>query len=129
MLYSCETMEYYPSFRTAMFHPEVDTYALLTRLPLSRQRRDRSTCMPKARRQRSSWTRIKSSKKNLTSPNDLSNLKFLPLPDRGTMFREKSANKSPREPCTNSTEKANGKIRRIDLLINYSFNKKRSKMS
>src|SRR3989344_7799572 len=77
-----------------MFHPEVDSYALLTRLPLSCKAREklryydikilsifglnilvslypnipcashkRSTCMPKARRQRSSWTRIKSSKK------------------------------------------------------------------
>ena len=55
------TMEYYPSFRKAMFHPEVDSYALLTRLPLE-PCGSRSTCMPKARRQRSSWTRIKSSK-------------------------------------------------------------------
>ena len=30
------TMENYPSFRRAMFHLEVDSYALLTRLPVVR---------------------------------------------------------------------------------------------
>lgn len=34
-LYSYETMENYPTFRPAMLHSGVDSYALLTRLPLS----------------------------------------------------------------------------------------------
>jgi len=55
-------MDYYPLFREAMVHLEVDSYALLTRLPLG-PCGPRSTCMPKARRQRSSWARIKLSKK------------------------------------------------------------------
>ena len=34
VLYSYETMENYPIFRWAMLHFEVDSYALLTRLPV-----------------------------------------------------------------------------------------------
>ena len=34
-LYSYETMEDYPTFRPAILHSGVDSYALLTRLPLS----------------------------------------------------------------------------------------------
>ena len=34
-LYSYETMDYYPFFRRAMVHPEVDSHALLTRLPVT----------------------------------------------------------------------------------------------
>ena len=55
-------MENYPSFRKAMFHLEVDSYALLTRLPVDSYESP-LTCMPKARRQHSSWARIKLSKK------------------------------------------------------------------
>ena len=46
-------MQDYPVFRRDVLHFEVDSLPLLTRLPLSRYcYRDRSTCMPKARRQR-----------------------------------------------------------------------------
>ena len=54
-LYSYETMENYPAFRQAMLHPEVDSYALLTRLPVTSYcYKVPLTCMLKARRQRSS---------------------------------------------------------------------------
>ena len=47
-------MQDYPVFRRDVLHFEVDTLPLLTRLPLSDALAgsDRSTCMPKARRQR-----------------------------------------------------------------------------
>ena len=51
VLYSCETIGDYPLFRGAIPSLEVDSYALLTRLPLEYYY-SRSTCMPKARRQR-----------------------------------------------------------------------------
>ena len=62
-----QTIEYYPLFRMAILISRVCTKVLLTRSPLSRRapcgiRRDRSTCMPYPRRQRSSWARIKLSK-------------------------------------------------------------------
>ena len=57
-------MRYYPAFRRAIPHQEVDSYILLTRLPLKQYCYwNRSTCMLKARRQRSSWARIKLSKR------------------------------------------------------------------
>jgi hypothetical protein len=60
----CETMQYYPRFRKAILQCRVGSHVLLSRSPLVRcKHRTRSTCMPKARRQRSSWARIKPSKK------------------------------------------------------------------
>ncbi len=44
-------MRYYPRFLGAIPHQEVDSYVLLSRSRLS-GKPDRSTCMPKARRQR-----------------------------------------------------------------------------
>ena len=53
-LSSYEIMQDYPVFRRDVLHFQVDSLPLLTRLPLSDALAgsDRSTCMPKARRQR-----------------------------------------------------------------------------
>ncbi len=60
-------MRYYPRFLGAIPHQEVDSYVLLSRSRLS-GKPDRSTCMPKARRQRSSWARIKPSNSDEFKP-------------------------------------------------------------
>ena len=74
-------MDYYPLFREAMVHLEVDSYALLTRLPVAPYGAP-LTCMLKARRQRSSWARIKLSKKIVRIIfMELIRQKFLPLSD------------------------------------------------
>ena len=51
-LSSREIMQDYPVFRRDVLHFEVDSLPLLTRLPLPSESEGRSTCMPKARRQR-----------------------------------------------------------------------------